>query len=87
MKAAFFNGLGQMQVMDHPDPIPQSGEAIVQVKATGICGSDLLLNNGKTEPDDVPAGHEVAGEIVDIGSNVDSSYICLLYTSPSPRDS
>ncbi len=75
MKAAFFNGLGQMQVMDHPDPIPQSGEAIVQVKATGICGSDLLLNNGKTEPDDVPAGHEVAGEIVDIGSNVDSSYI------------
>lgn len=75
MKAAFFDGLGQMQVMDHPDPIPQSGEAIVQVKATGICGSDLLLNNDKTAPDDIPAGHEVAGEIVDIGSNVDFAYI------------
>ena len=29
MKAAFFDGLGQMQVMDYPDPKPQSGEAIV----------------------------------------------------------
>ena len=53
MKAAFFDGLGQMQVMDYPDPKPQSGEAIVQVKATGICGSDLLLNNDKTAPDDI----------------------------------
>ncbi len=75
MKAAFFDGLGQMQVMDYPDPKPLPEEAIVQVKATGICGSDLLMNNDKTSPDEIPAGHEVAGEIVDIGSDVDSSYM------------
>ena len=40
MKAAFYDGNGYMEVKEHPDPIAGDGDAIIQVKATGICGSD-----------------------------------------------
>ena len=32
---------GQMVVEDIGDPVPASGEALVAVRACGICGSDL----------------------------------------------
>lgn len=75
MKAAFFDGSGEMIVSDHPDPVPGDYDAIIKVRATGICGSDLLMNNDKTEADELPAGHEVGGEIVEVGKKVDGSYI------------
>ena len=43
------------------------------MRAVGICGSDLQMNAHKTEPDAVPAGHEVAGEIAEVGEGVDPS--------------
>ena len=75
MKASFYNGNGKMEVMEHPDPVAGRSDAVVKVKATGICGSDLLINNDKQAADEVPAGHEVAGEIVEVGSDVDSGFI------------
>lgn len=75
MTAAFFNGNGQMEIHDHPRPMPGQGEAVVRVRATGICGSDLQMNADKDDPDKLPAGHEVAGEIVEIGQGVDSKLI------------
>ena len=71
MKAAFYYGTGQMIIQKHPDPVPDEGDAIIQVRATGICGSDLLMNNDKEEADELPAGHEVTGIIVDVGVGVD----------------
>ncbi len=75
MKAAFYNGNGKMQIKEHPEPIPESGDAIIQVRATGICGSDLLMNNDKEEADELPTGHEVSGQIVEVGSEVDRNLI------------
>ena len=75
MKAAFYDGSEKMQVSDYPDPTADTGEVIVRLKATGICGSDLNMNKAKTAADDHTAGHEVAGEIVDVGKNVDKSFI------------
>ncbi|HJO59707.1 MAG TPA: zinc-binding dehydrogenase [SAR202 cluster bacterium] len=75
MKAAFYNGNGKMQIKEHPDPTPESGDAIIQVRATGICGSDLLMNNDKEEADELPTGHEVTGQIVEVGSEVDRNLI------------
>ena len=75
MKAAFYDGSEKMQVSDYPDPTADTGEVIVRLKATGICGSDLNMNKAKTAADAHPAGHEVAGEIVDVGKNVDKSFI------------
>ena len=75
MKAAFYNGNGKMQIKEHPDPTPERGDAIIQVRATGICGSDLLMNNDKEEADELPTGHEVTGQIVEVGSEVDRNLI------------
>ena len=45
MKAALYNGHDKMKVQECPDPIPDAYDVIVKVKATGICGSDLLVYN------------------------------------------
>jgi threonine dehydrogenase-like Zn-dependent dehydrogenase len=71
MTAAFFDGNGKMELHDHPKPEVGPGDIILNVKATGICGSDLQMNVDKDSPDKVPAGHEVAGIIEEIGAGVD----------------
>ena len=75
MKAAFYNGMGEMEVREFETPVPGNDEVLIKLKATGICGSDLNMNKSKSEADKEPAGHEVAGEIVEIGEGVDSSMI------------
>ena len=75
MKAALFDGQGVMRLTQIPKPEPGPLDAVVQVRAVGICGSDLLMNTDKTEPDDLPTGHEVAGEIVEVGEGVDPARI------------
>ena len=72
MTAAFFNGMGQMELHDHPRPEAGPGDAVIRVRSTGICGSDLQMNADKDDPDKLPTGHEVAGEIVEIGQGVNS---------------
>ena len=75
MKAAFFDGDASMMLADIPTPEPGPDDVIIRVRATGICGSDLLMNVDKTEPDDIPFGHEVAGEIAEVGPGVDASWL------------
>ena len=65
MKAAFFDGDNAMMLADIAAPEPGPEDVVIRVRSTGICGSDLLLNADKTEPDAIPFGHEVAGEIVE----------------------
>jgi len=71
MTAAFFDGNGQMELHDHPKPEVGPGDILLNVKATGICGSDLQMNVDKDAPDELPSGHEVAGIIEEIGEGVD----------------
>lgn len=71
MRAALFDGGGKMNLSDYPRPEAGDGDAIVRVRATGICGSDLQMKADQTDADESPAGHEVAGEIVEIGAGAD----------------
>lgn len=73
MQGAFFDGDGRMEVREIPKPKPGPGDVVIRVRSVGICGSDLQMNVDKTEPDQLPAGHEVAGEIVEIGGGVSPS--------------
>lgn len=75
MKAAMYDGKGTMQLSEIEKPTPEPGDVIVRVRAAGICGSDLLMNADKTEPDALPTGHEVAGDIVEVGEGVNPSRI------------
>ena len=72
MIGALHDGKGTMGVHEIERPVPGPGDAVIRLRAVGICGSDLLLNADKTEPDDIPAGHEVSGEIVEVGEGIDS---------------
>jgi threonine dehydrogenase-like Zn-dependent dehydrogenase len=75
MKAAFYDGKGHMEIKDYPDPTPNTGEVVVNIKSTGICGSDLNMNKSKNSADQDPSGHEVAGEIVSVGKGVSEEVI------------
>ncbi|WP_299770392.1 L-threonine 3-dehydrogenase [uncultured Tateyamaria sp.] len=60
-------------------PVPEIGpdDVLIRVKKTGICGTDIHIWNwdewaSATVPTPLITGHEFAGEIVDMGRNVDS---------------
>lgn len=48
------------------------GEVLVRVRACGICGTDLKILSGKVSKVSLPhiPGHEIAGEVCDIGYQV-----------------
>jgi 2-desacetyl-2-hydroxyethyl bacteriochlorophyllide A dehydrogenase len=74
MRAVTFQSPGQVLVQDVPEPeISAPGEAIVQVDATGVCGSDLHIYHGrvKIEPG-FTIGHEYVGTVIAIGEAVRS---------------
>ena len=72
MKAAIYPGQGQAIVIESlPDPVPGPDELLIKVARCGICGTDLSMTKG--EMWDFGAGqfgHEYAGEIIEVGSNV-----------------
>jgi putative PIG3 family NAD(P)H quinone oxidoreductase len=59
---------GRLEVRDHPDPAPGTGECLVRVRAAGLNNADLLQVRGfYPAPPGVPAdipGLELAGEVV-----------------------
>lgn len=65
---------GRIEVGDHPDPVPGTGEVLVRVRAAGLNAADLLQVRGlypapPGSPADIP-GLEAAGEVVDLGPGV-----------------
>jgi 2-desacetyl-2-hydroxyethyl bacteriochlorophyllide A dehydrogenase len=71
MKAVVFPAPHKMAIEETPDPRCAADEVIVRVAQAGICGTDLHLYRGEY-PASFPliAGHEFAGEIVDVGKDV-----------------
>lgn len=74
MKAAVFRAPGVIEIDDIPVPTIGAGDVLVKVRAASICGTDLrIMKHGHFK---LPTGqqrvlgHEVAGEIVDTGSEV-----------------
>lgn len=67
MKALVYLGTNRVDYLDQPRPEAGPGEALVQVEAVGICGSDLHAYHGH-DPRRVPPmilGHEAAGRVVE----------------------
>jgi L-iditol 2-dehydrogenase len=72
MKAAFVVDNGKVEIRDIDIPKIKSDEVLIKVKTVGVCGSDLHLFRG-THPDRKPPailGHEVAGDIIEVGNKV-----------------
>jgi propanol-preferring alcohol dehydrogenase len=53
-------------------PRPAPGEALVRVRASGLCSTDLHLLSGRQPLGDLPrvVGHELAGDVVEMGAGV-----------------
>ena len=73
MKAMVLERFGEPLVgRDVPDPIIESHEVLVRVRANGVCATDLKMIEGLVPTVTLPhvLGHEVAGEIADVGADV-----------------
>ncbi|MGH8741764.1 MAG: alcohol dehydrogenase catalytic domain-containing protein, partial [Burkholderiales bacterium] len=81
MRGAVFLGNRQVELRTFPDPAPGPGEVVIEMKASGMCGSDLkfyrsapgeaqraLGLGGNAEP--FIAGHEPCGVVVARGPGV-----------------
>ena len=88
MRAAVMRS-AQLVIDTVPDPVPGSGEVLVQTRACGICGSDLhALKHADKMVEaaretgapfaldvtrDVIMGHEFCAEVVDVGPDTNTS--------------
>ena len=79
MKGIVFKGDRKLEILDFPDPTPGPGEVVLEIKASGMCGSDLKfyravggaasLGLGKVSGPLI-AGHEPCGVVAAVGPGV-----------------
>ena len=69
----YARGHGNMEIREVAEPFPAEGQVKIEVKAAGVCGSDLHIF---TDEIDIPmnppfvAGHELSGVVAEIGKDV-----------------
>ncbi|MBA2716089.1 MAG: NAD(P)-dependent alcohol dehydrogenase [Propionibacteriales bacterium] len=74
-RAAVMTELGKLSIEERPEPTPGPRQAVVRIEAVGVCGSDTAYFKVGRIGDyvvDGPLvlGHEVAGQVVDVGPEV-----------------
>jgi threonine dehydrogenase-like Zn-dependent dehydrogenase len=77
MKAVTFQAPNEVRVEEKPDPvIGAADEALIQVEASGICGSDLHIYHGRVpvEPG-FTIGHEFVGTVLAAGPQFERAAI------------
>ena len=68
----------EVQTIDYPKMQNPQGKAIehgviLRIVSTNICGSDQHMVRGRTTaPKGIVLGHEITGEVIEIGSDVES---------------
>jgi 2-desacetyl-2-hydroxyethyl bacteriochlorophyllide A dehydrogenase len=79
MKGVVFPGDRKLELREFPDPVPGPGEVVLEIRASGMCGSDLKFYRAaggpaslgfKTAGGPVVAGHEPCGVVVAVGPGV-----------------
>ena len=79
MKGVVFPGDRKLELLEFPDPTPGPGEVVLEIKASGMCGSDLKFYRAsggaaslgfKMSSGPVIAGHEPCGVVVAVGPGV-----------------
>lgn len=68
---------GKITFAEVPTPTPGPGQVLVRILRIGICGSDIHVYHGQhpftTYP--VTQGHEVSGEVLQIGGQVEGLHV------------
>ena len=71
MRGVVFNGNRQAEIQEFPDPQAGPGDALIKVRASGLCGSDMHRYRA-LEPTDYITGHEPCGVVEDLGAGAPS---------------
>jgi len=81
MRGVVFTGDKHVELMEFPDPTPGFGEVVLEMKASGMCGSDLKhyrrprgvrqTSGIAAAAGPVIAGHEPCGVVAAVGPGVD----------------
>ncbi|MCJ7750540.1 MAG: zinc-binding dehydrogenase [Armatimonadetes bacterium] len=66
MLGVVFVGDGRAEVKEFADPKPKSGEALVQIAVSAICGSELHSYHSPQGSRGHVVGHEMVGEVVGV---------------------
>ncbi|KUZ34880.1 zinc-dependent alcohol dehydrogenase family protein [Burkholderia territorii] len=76
MRGIVFRGDCKVELMEVPDPTPGPGEVVIEVKASGMCGSDLHFYRRPRSAVATPVigGHEPCGVVVAVGPGVIHPY-------------
>lgn len=77
MKALVYTAIKTLEMREIAEPHPATGEVLVRVRATGICGSDVhgFLGLQDRRQPGLVLGHETMGEVQAVGEGVDASLI------------
>ncbi|MBW8825225.1 MAG: zinc-binding dehydrogenase [Acidobacteria bacterium] len=81
MKGVVFVGDRKLELRDFPDPTPGPRDVVLEIKASGMCGSDLhnyraspqpggAVSGGIKRAEGIIAGHEPCGVVVAVGTAV-----------------
>lgn len=79
MKGVVFPGGRKLEILDFADPTPGPGEVVLEIKASGMCGSDLKFYRAEGGASSlglgdldgpIIAGHEPCGVVAAVGEGV-----------------
>ena len=73
MRGVVFTGDRNLEIRQFEDPTPGPGEVVLEIKASGMCGSDLHVYRAPHDGTAIIAGHEPCGVVAAVGPGVPES--------------
>lgn len=70
MRVAVYHSNSDLRIEERPRPAIGAGEILLRVRASGICGSDLM-EWYRLPRAPLVLGHEVAGDVTEVGAGVE----------------
>lgn len=76
MRAYVLYNVNDLRLEEVEEPVLQDNRVLLEVKAAGICGSDIprIYTNGTYHFPTIP-GHEFSGKVVRVGKDVDDRWL------------
>ena len=86
MRAIVYAEPEHFELAEIPIPVPGPGQVLLKVLMTGVCGTDLHLHAGEFSPTyPLVPGHEMVGEVVELGAEVTSLSLGMRVTVDNAR--
>ena len=71
MKYILLKPTGKVAVEESPPPVLKKGDILVQMKACGLCGTDVEKMQGRYLASQPVLGHEASGVVSEVGEDVE----------------